>query len=339
MDKVSKAGDNSIMEMQPVCFAVENISILAGLLLTDPRLGWSPQERSTRRQKMYPCKESTLDGWADYEQEYGRLYNEIQKNNPTWSTMAVRDAVCDQVRGLIPVNASTAIAVTCNVRSLAACFHNLRHERFAGLPRDHPVFNEITELRSNLIMMVTKHCAGFKRKFDDAHDTFVDDPTRVYRACSFVDFAPFHTRRNMCMKIDVSFNSERSAFFNEAYVGPAHERVNRHGDIPIVFETTRVSGELCAPLSVFREFKRHRGLINYDTHICNDGPLILETPVFWRFTGTLGCFMLSAELRTEDKAHADIRQLYADILRKLYKKVPWFHRMHDTFFFTDSQVK
>jgi thymidylate synthase ThyX len=334
---VSDYGDNSVMEEAPVCFTVESISILTGLLLTDPRQGWSPMERSSRRQKMVPCNGLLTDGWSAYHDQYDDLYATIKEQNPTWSTMQIRDTVCDAVRGSVPVDACTAIAITCNVRSLVAFFHNLRHERFAGLTRDHIVMEEITALRANFIELINTHYAPFKRKIDDAHDTFIDDPARIYRVCSFEDFTPFYTSTNMCVSINFAIPPRQSSFFQAEYNGSAHERENRHGDVPTYYETQYVWGELCAPLSVFREFKRHRALCNYDVHIKNDSPMLLSTPVFWRFTGPLGFFMLSSELRTEEKAHAEIRELYHHILFKLRVRYNGVDRLHDSFFFNEKE--
>lgn len=355
---VSDYGDSGVMEGVPVCFFVKNASILLTLLLTDPRHGWSPLERSTRRLKMEPLtthgihSAAHFSAWTAYETTYDVAIDELRREHPMWTAMDIRDTACDTVRDTVPLDGCSPVAITCNVRSLCNFFHNLRRERFVGLIADHPVFEELEHLRADIAQMVLSRYAPFSRKFDTHHDSFIEDSATAYVFSTFDDNLEFIHGLHRCLTLSVAKHGKRSnAFptpttlydggehpFDNAIGNPLCHRENRHGDIPIFYETMHVHGEIYSTVSILREFKRHRTMRCYDVHI-NTSPdkvPLLGTHAFWRFTGTLGALMGLIELRTESKAHADIRALARSILAKLSAKYPGYGLLHNSFFFNEN---
>lgn len=342
---VSDYGDSGVMEGVPVCFFIENVSITMSLLLTDPRHGWSPIERSTRRQLMKPVSKKTVprsaseySAWDAYNDAYEITTAELRKQHASWSAMEIRDAACDAVRDAVPLDACSAIAITANVRSLCNLYHNLRPERFTNLDVEHAVFHEIEHLRADIAAMVLARYAPFSRKFDNNHDTFIEDPSAAYVFSAFIPVLENNSCKHQCMALSVTQHKWHSLLLPTtcAEKNVVYHRENRHGDIPTLYHNVNLLGELYSTVSVLREFKRHRTIACYDIHIDKGkGHPTLGNRAFWRFTCSLGDFMRMTELRTEEKAHVDIQALVRDILKKLSSKYDNFAALHDHFFFTE----
>lgn len=360
LDKiVSEYGDNSVMEMAWVPFLAQNTSILLSMLLTDPRFGWSPMERSTRRMKMYPVEstESLKQSWSNYNAVYEEEFERTKKEHPSWSTMAARDDTCDRIRHLVPLDAATLIGFTGNARSFAALYHNLVADRFNGVSHDHPIFAEMERLKKNMADMFIAHYAPFARKIDTAHDTYVHDTARVITLTSFECITPFYRESHVCTSLNLLEFPNNDSFFVQEYAcdplaNVSSERINRHGVVPALFSTISVSMKIYSTVSIYREFKRHRmldcmNLFIEDAHAHTQGAnaadvdnspreieLNLGTRAYWRATGTLEGLMRMIELRTEEKAHIDYRTLCDSILRRLKRSYANFAALEHVFHFT-----
>ncbi len=325
---VVEYGDNSVMEMAPVMFYIENISILLGILLTDLRYGWSPMERSTRRQKMNPpatrfkMDKSSEDSWKAYSDAYDEKFAFIQKENPSWEKEDIRDATCDEIRHLVPLDAHTVIGITCNARSFIQMFHNLKHHCFINLPEDHAVFAEMDALRGNLERMFVENYAPFMRKIDPDHDTSIFDD---HASIMFSEMKIF-IKTHACVSLTLLGDFNPLPSCNVL-------RKNRHCVTPVLMHTLFVSGEIYSSVSIYREFKRHRTCVCYDVHFVETSALTLGTPAMWKFTTSLGHLMEMMELRTEYKTHVDYQMLCESILGQMKSKGVDLEELHKVFHF------
>lgn len=327
---VVEYGDSSVMEMAPVCFYVKRISILLSLLLTDPRYGWSPMERSTRRQKMIQPTLSETNGWTVYTKAYDAMLIQKKAEHPEWSVMQIRDETCDAIRHLVPLDAFTVMGFTCNARSFLALYHDLKHRKFCGLSASHPVMEEMDCLKNDLHALFSANYQAFARKLEDAYDTSIDD----INAC--ILFEPLKCNREECHRcIDLRIHTVHTHYLS-AYPPVAKDRKTRHGAVPILFDAISVCGEIYSNVAIHREFKRHRLITCYSVICDTTEELTLNARMNWMFTTTLGHLMQMLELRTEYKAHADFRLLCDSILNKMKDFGVSMDGLHRTFHFVEQ---
>lgn len=327
---VSDYGDNSVMEMTPICFFVEKISILLGVVFTDPAFGWSPMERSTRRQKMVPPSKTTPE-WEAYLANYDKTYNTLKEKNTNSTT--IRDDTCDAVRDGVPLDAHTVIGITCNVRSFVNFYHDLNWYKFASFGDNHPVYDEIENIKKNLKAMFLDNYDPFRRKIDIDHDTSIR-----YEGIQRTTFRNFAGKPHTCLSLAVAAPEFTTS--SPAPMGSFQTkfgRKNRHGALPPYFNSILIQGNVLSTFSIYREFKRHRTITCFDVCVDSDGAFVLGLRTFWRFTASLGHLMQMMELRTEEKSHPDIRALCESILVKLKEKLEGFETLKETFFFVFNQ--
>lgn len=341
-DCVSKYGDASVMETAWVAFFVQNISMLLSMLLTDPRFGWSPLERSTRRMKMYPVQssDSLTKAWRVYNETYEKELALTKAAHPEWSLMEARDDTCDRIRHLVPLDAATLIGFTGNARAFATLYHNLTSERFTNFPEKHFIFSEIETLKRSMAAMFFAHYAPFARKLDSSHDTYVHDDARTITLTSFKSIIPFYHKSHVCTSINLlEFPSNNDSFFPDSGLikqkNRKTDRHNRHGIVPAHFSNINITLKIYSNIAIYREFKRHRLLDCTELFIeKKKSSLLLATRAYWRATGTLEGLMRLIELRTETKAHQDFRSLCASILQRLQGVYADFDALSHVFHFT-----
>lgn len=303
-------GDDSVADMVGggLTFCFENIPILWSTQMLGHRL-LGAIEKSTRYvpldENSYYKINPQIDHWSanamkTFVKAFDKKNKELTKiyGDPPDIPVknAIRSEALDLTRRLLPMTATTSLAITANIRQWVYMINQRAH----NIPAMY-----------NIKDILEEHFPVFAKRInirDTSHQDIKYYPysTTITKAKNEVTFLKYNPGYSPTKKITET----------------GRTRLGRRDKIPRDFESYTFLFGIMTNVGIFREFHRHRFCSIYDVRIYTKGPhALLGDPVMFVCHVNIRELVHLIELRSGDQTHKDFRQLVDQMLAIIRDKL------------------